>query len=96
MSTEGYENFVWDAINKDWDAVREHQAQMVEILDPADEVRIVSGETTDVIMSIDGNPTLNDYGEKNLPGGEVFTAPSPTVSRAKCCSTSPSTTRAGK
>jgi aminopeptidase len=75
MSTEGYENFVWDAINKDWDAVREHQAQMVEILDPADEVRIVSGETTDVIMSIDGNPTLNDYGEKNLPGGEVFTAP---------------------
>jgi aminopeptidase len=75
MSTDGYENFVWDAINKDWDAVREHQQQMVEILDPADEVRIVSGETTDVTMQISGNPTLNDYGEKNLPGGEVFTAP---------------------
>jgi len=75
MSTDGYENFVWDAINKDWDAVREHQAQMVEILDPADEVRIVSGDTTDVTMSVDGNPTLNDYGERNLPGGEVFTAP---------------------
>ncbi len=75
MSTEAYENFVWDAINKDWDAVREHQAQMVEVLDPADEVRIVSGDTTDVRMSIDGNPALNDYGEKNLPGGEVFTAP---------------------
>ena len=77
MSTEGYENFVWDAINKDWDAVREHQQQMVEILDPAEEVRIVSGDTTDVTMNIDGNPTLNDYGEKNLPGGEVFTAPVP-------------------
>jgi aminopeptidase len=77
MSTEAYENFVWDAINKDWDAVREHQAQMVEILDPAEEVRIVSGDTTDVTMRIDGNPTLNDYGEKNLPGGEVFTAPIP-------------------
>jgi aminopeptidase len=76
-SSEGYENFVWDAILKDWDAVREHQAQMVELLDPADEVRIVSGETTDVRMSVDGNPTLNDYGEKNLPGGEVFTAPIP-------------------
>jgi aminopeptidase len=75
MSTEGYEDFVWDAVNKDWDAVREHQSQMVDILDPADEVRIVSGETTDVTMSIAGNPTLNDYGEKNLPGGEVFTAP---------------------
>ncbi len=75
MSTPGYENFVWDAINKDWEAVREHQQQMVEILDPADEVRIVSGETTDVTMSVSGNPTLNDYAEKNLPGGEVFTAP---------------------
>ena len=75
MSTEGYEDFVWDAVNKDWDAVREHQSQMVDILDPADEVRIVSGASTDVSMSVDGNPTLNDYGEKNLPGGEVFTAP---------------------
>ncbi|MFB6121728.1 MAG: aminopeptidase [Halobacteriaceae archaeon] len=77
MSTEGYENFVWDAVNKDWAAVREHQAQMVEILDPADEVRIVSGDTTDVTLSVDGNPTQNDYGEHNLPGGEVFTAPVP-------------------
>ncbi|MFB6222771.1 MAG: aminopeptidase [Haloarcula sp.] len=76
-STEGYENFVWDAVLKDWDEVREHQSQMVDILDPADEVRIVSGETTDVTMSIAGNETLNDYGEKNLPGGEVFTAPVP-------------------
>jgi len=75
MSTEAYEDFVWDAVNKDWDAVRAHQSQMVDILDPADEVRIVSGDTTDVTMSIAGNPTLNDYGEKNLPGGEVFTAP---------------------
>ncbi|GGO02963.1 MULTISPECIES: aminopeptidase [Haloarcula] len=77
MSTEGYENFVWDAVNKDWDAVREHQSQMVDVLDPADEVRIVSGDTTDLTMSIAGNVTLNDYGEKNLPGGEVFTAPVP-------------------
>ncbi|QLD89301.1 aminopeptidase [Natronomonas salina] len=75
MSTEAYENFVWDAVNKDWDAQREHQAQMVDILDPASEVRIVSGDTTDVTMSVDGMSTLNDYAEKNLPGGEVFTAP---------------------
>ncbi|PSQ33429.1 aminopeptidase [Halobacteriales archaeon SW_10_68_16] len=77
MSTEAYEDFVWDAINKDWDAVREHQSQMVEILEGADEVRIRSGGTTDVTMSVAGNPTLNDYGERNLPGGEVFTAPIP-------------------
>ncbi|MES3516337.1 MAG: aminopeptidase [Natronomonas sp.] len=75
MSTEAYENFVWDAINKDWEKQRKHQEQMVEILDPASEVRIVSGETTDVRMSVDGMHTINDYAEKNLPGGEVFTAP---------------------
>jgi len=77
MSTDAYEEFVWGAINKDWQEVKEFQQQMVEILDPADEVHIVSGDTTDVRMSIDGNPTQNDYGEKNLPGGEVFTAPIP-------------------
>ncbi len=75
LSTEAYENFVWDAINKDWDAQRAHQQRMVELLDDADEVHIVSGETTDVRMSVDGMKTINDYGEKNLPGGEVFTAP---------------------
>ncbi len=77
MSTEAYEEFVYGAVNKDWDEQREFQQQMVEILDPADEVRIVSGDTTDITMSVDGMKTVNDYGEKNLPGGEVFTAPMP-------------------
>ncbi|RRJ33488.1 aminopeptidase [Halocatena pleomorpha] len=77
MSTEAYENFVWDAIDKDWAAQREHQRQLVEQLDPASEVRIVSGDTTDVTMSVDGMVTENDDAENNLPGGEVFTAPVP-------------------
>ena len=75
MSTEAYENFVWDAVSLDWDAQREFQAEMVDRLDAADEVRIVAGNETDLTFSIAGNETLNDYGEKNLPGGEVFTAP---------------------
>jgi aminopeptidase len=77
MSTEGYAEFVYDAIEKDWDAQREHQAQLVDLLDGANEVRVVSGETTDVTMSIAGNVVRNDYGEHNMPGGEVFTAPVP-------------------
>jgi len=77
MSTEAYENFVWDAVIRDWEEQRDHQAEMVEILDDADEVRIVSGDSTDLTMSLAGNLTLNDYGKKNLPGGEVFTAPVP-------------------
>jgi len=77
MSLEAYENFVYDAVTKDWDAQREFQAGMVDILDEAETVRIVSGDATDVTMRVAGNRTLNDYGERNLPGGEVFTAPVP-------------------
>ncbi len=77
MSTEGYENFVWDAITKDWDAQRAHQAQLVELLEDAEEVRIVSGEATDISMTIGDNIPINDYGKHNLPGGEAFTAPIP-------------------
>jgi len=77
MSTEAYEEFVYDAVLKDWDAQREHQERMVEILDPASEVHIVSGDTTDLRLSVDGMITENDFGEHNLPGGEVFTAPVP-------------------
>ena len=77
MSSEAYENFVWDAINRDWDAQEEFQAQLVDILDPADEVRIVSGDRTDITMRIGGNHAINDFGEHNMPGGEVFTAPVP-------------------
>jgi aminopeptidase len=77
MSSDAYADFVYDAVNKDWDAQREHQQQLVDILDPADEVRIVSGETTDVTMSVAGMIAVSDHGEMNLPGGEVYTAPVP-------------------
>ncbi|MFC5279995.1 aminopeptidase [Halorubrum rubrum] len=75
MSTEAYEDFVWDAVSLDWEAQREFQAEMAAILTDADEVRIRSGEETDLTLDVSGNAALNDHGEKNLPGGEVFTAP---------------------
>jgi aminopeptidase len=77
MSTGAYEAFVYDAVNKDWDAQREHQQQLVELLDPASEVRIVSDDTTDVRLSVEGMDAANDYGGRNMPGGEVFTCPVP-------------------
>ncbi|WP_433626201.1 aminopeptidase [Halomicrococcus sp. NG-SE-24] len=77
MSSRSYADFVYGAMNKDWEEQREHQEQMVEILDPAEEVRIVSGDTTDLRMSVADMKTINDHGKNNLPGGEVFTAPVP-------------------
>jgi aminopeptidase len=75
MSTEAYEDFVWDAVSIDWESQGAFQAQLVEILDDAETVRIRSGDETDLTMSIAGNTAENDTGEANLPGGEVFTAP---------------------
>ncbi|NIB98593.1 aminopeptidase [Halobacterium sp. R2-5] len=77
MSTAAYEDFVYDAVDKDWDAQREFQAQMVEILDEGEDVRVVSGDTTDITMSIAGMEGANDWGDKNMPAGEAFTCPVP-------------------
>ncbi|MFQ3294125.1 MAG: aminopeptidase [Halobacteriales archaeon] len=77
MSTEAYEDFVWGAINKDWDQQRQFQGNLVDILDDGSEVRIVSGDTTDITMSVEGMVAENDDAERNLPGGEVYIAPVP-------------------
>jgi len=75
MSTAAYENFVWDAINRDWAEQAAFQSQLVERLEAADEVRLRSGDRTDLRLSVDGMIVLNDTASHNLPGGEVFTAP---------------------
>jgi aminopeptidase len=77
MSTEAYEDFVYRAVDRDWDEQREFQSQMVELLDEGSEVRIVSGDETDLTMSIDGMIAENDADDANMPGGEAFTAPVP-------------------
>ena len=75
MSTTAWENFLYDAMNRDWEAQRRLQERLVELLDPASDVRIVSGEKTDLRMSVEGMVTLNDFGKENMPGGEVATSP---------------------
>lgn len=77
MSTAEYEDFVWGAINKDWETQQNRQRKVAEILQEGEDVRIVSGETTDVRMSIDPMLGYSDDGKHNMPGGEVFTAPVP-------------------
>jgi aminopeptidase len=77
MSTAGYADFVYDAVLQDWEAQRAFQEPMVDILDEGEEVRIVSGDETDLTMSVAGNPGGNDHGELNVPAGEAYTAPVP-------------------
>ncbi|MEM4782155.1 MAG: aminopeptidase [Halalkalicoccus sp.] len=79
MSYEEYQDFVYDAILRDWESLAEEMAEMKELLDAGSEVRIEK-ENTDLTMSIEGRTAVNSaasvaYDSHNLPSGEVFTAP---------------------
>ncbi|MFC7232490.1 aminopeptidase [Saliphagus sp. GCM10025308] len=79
MAYEEYQDFAYDAILRDWEALAEEMAKMKDVLDAGSEVRLVK-EGTDLTMSIEGRTAVNSaasvaYDSHNLPSGEVFTAP---------------------
>lgn len=79
MSYEEYQEFVYDAVLRDWESLAEEMAGMKDRLDEGDEVRIVS-EETDLTLSIENRTAVNSTASvaddsHNLPSGEVFTAP---------------------
>ncbi len=79
MAFEGYRDFVYDAVLRDWESLVEEMAEMKRILDEGSEVRLVK-EDTDLTMSIEDRIAVNSaasvaYDSHNLPSGEVFTAP---------------------
>ena len=79
MAYEEYQEFVYDAVLRDWESLAEEMANVKRILDEGSEVRIEK-EGTDLTMSIEGRTAVNSaasvaYDSHNLPSGEVFTAP---------------------
>jgi aminopeptidase len=76
MSTPDWQETVYEAIDHDWAAQREFQAQLAERLEDASEVRVVASDT-DLSLSVEGMGALNDDGTENMPGGEVATVPVP-------------------
>ena len=84
MAYEEYQEFVYDAVLRDWETLAAKMARMKDVLDDGEEVRIVTerdgAPDTDVTMSIAGRTAVNSaasvaYDSHNLPSGEVFTAP---------------------
>ena len=91
MAYEEYQDFVYDAILRDWESLAEEMAHMKAVLDSGEKVRIVTerddAPDTDVQMSIAGRTAVNSaasvaYDSHNLPSGEVFTAPYDTEGEA--------------
>lgn len=81
MTLPEYEDFVYgsclldkDDPNAEWKKVREEQDKICRFLNQANEIRLV-GEDTDLTFNVKGRKWINCCGEKNMPDGEVATAP---------------------
>jgi aminopeptidase len=73
-SREAFEDFYFDVCNLDYSRMSDAMNSLVDLMERADEVRI-TGSGTDLSFSIKGIPAIKCAGEKNIPDGEVYTAP---------------------
>lgn len=74
MSTAEYEDFVYGAVDQDWEQLARNQAGLKELLDAGGEV-VIRGEDTELTMCVDGRTFISADGKLNMPDGEVFTGP---------------------
>ena len=74
MSLSEYEDFLYGASNVDWEKMRRGQKKLMRILDRGKVFRMV-GEETDISISIDGRRSVQSFGLRNMPDGEVFISP---------------------
>jgi len=74
MSFSDFEEFYFRACNIDWARIRVKQAALARLLGRARHCRI-SAPDTDLSFSLEGMPAVSCHGERNMPDGEVFTAP---------------------
>lgn len=74
MSSEGFEDFYFSVCTADYVEMARHQEPLRQRMLAADQVRIVSPET-ELEFSIKDIPVIACNGLRNIPDGEVFTAP---------------------
>ena len=74
MSTDAFEDFYFDVCNLDYSKMSKAMDNLVELMDKTDKVRIV-GVGTDLTFSIKDIKAIKCDGERNIPDGEVYTAP---------------------
>ncbi|MEZ5940054.1 MAG: aminopeptidase [Planctomycetaceae bacterium] len=74
MSSEAFEDFFFDVCTADYEQMAVNQAPLKQRMEALDEVRIV-GPGTDLTFRKKGIPVVACSGARNIPDGEVFTAP---------------------
>jgi len=74
MSTEGFEDFYFSVCNIDYAKMSAAMQPLKELMEATDKVRLFS-PGTDLSLSIKDIPAVCCDGHRNIPDGEVFTAP---------------------
>jgi len=74
MSTESFEDFYFNVCNLDYRKMSQAMEPLVELMEKTDRVKI-TGPGTELEFSIKGLPAVKCDGERNIPDGEVYTAP---------------------
>ncbi|NEU29975.1 aminopeptidase [bacterium LRH843] len=73
-STEAFEDFYFDVCNLDYSKMDKAMDGLVALMDRTDKVQI-KGPGTDLTFSIKNIPAIKCAGLRNIPDGEVYTAP---------------------
>ncbi len=74
MSLEAFENFYFNVCNLDYEKMSKAMDSLVDLMEKTDKVKIV-GLGTDLSFSIKDIPVRKCDGYRNIPDGEVYTAP---------------------
>lgn len=74
MSEDAFEDFYFNVCCLDYDKMSKAMNPLVALMEKTDKVRIV-GPETDISFSIKGLPAVKCDGDRNIPDGEVYTAP---------------------
>ena len=73
-SLESFEDFYFNVCNLDYEKMSKAMDGLVDLMNKTDKVRI-KGKGTDLSFSIKNIPTVKCDGGRNIPDGEVYTAP---------------------
>ena len=74
MSLEAFEDFYFNVCTLDYSKMSRAMDSLKALMDKTDKVRLVA-QNTDLTFSIKGIPAIKCDGERNIPDGEVYTAP---------------------
>lgn len=74
MSTAAFEDFYFQVCNLDYGKMNDAMDSLVALMNRTDQVRLV-GPGTDLTFSIKDIPAVKCAGLRNIPDGEVYTAP---------------------